>query len=77
MDLSPQMFIDIPKVITYHYKEGNLNWPMIVYISLVHIVAVMGLTKILACSAETLLWAFILWPIRYVDIAVHDHSRAT
>lgn len=64
MDFSAQMFLDIPKVISYHYKEGNMNWPMIVYISLVHIVAVMGLTKIPACSPETLLWAFILWPIR-------------
>ena len=64
MDLSPQMFRDIPKLISYHYKEGNLNWPMIVYISLVHIVAAAALTKIPACSRETLLWAFILWPIR-------------
>jgi len=60
------MFLDIPKVVSYHYKEGNMNWPMLVYISLAHIVAVMGLTKIPACSPETLLWSFILWPIRYV-----------
>lgn len=66
MDLSLQMFRDIPKLIAFHYKEGNMNWPMIVYISLVHIVALAALTKITSCSAETLLWAFILWPIRYV-----------
>ena len=64
MDLSSQMFLDIPKLISHHYKEGNLNWPMMVYISLVHVVALIGLTRITACSPETLLWAFILWPIR-------------
>jgi stearoyl-CoA desaturase (Delta-9 desaturase) len=68
MDLSMQMVRDIPKVISYHYREGNLNWPMIIYISLVHIVAVVGLTKVADCSKETLLWAFILWPFTYVAI---------
>lgn len=66
MDFSPKMFRDIPKVISYHWKEGNLNWPMIIYISLVHTVAACGLFKITNCSYETLLWAFCLWPIRYV-----------
>jgi len=66
MDLSLQMVRDIPKVIHHHYKEGNLNYPMIIYISLVHTVAVAGLFAIPRCSYETLLWAFILWPIRYV-----------
>ena len=66
MDLSPQMFRDIPKLVYHHYKEGNLNYPMIVYISLVHIVGVMGLFTIPSCKKETLIWAFLLWPIRYV-----------
>jgi hypothetical protein len=26
-----------------HYKEGNLNWPMIIYITLAHVAAVIGL----------------------------------
>jgi hypothetical protein len=60
------MFRDIPKVVAHHYKEGNLNYPTILYISLVHIVAVMGLFAVPRCSKETLLFAFILWPIRYV-----------
>lgn len=66
MDLSLQMVRDIPSVVSYHYKNGNLNYPMIVYVSLVHIVAVVGATKVLQCSPETLFWAFLLWPIRYV-----------
>lgn len=64
MDLSLQMVRDIPKVISHHYKEGGLNWPMIIYISLVHVTAFAGLFKIAQCSAETLIWAFLLWPIR-------------
>ena len=56
--------VEIPGNIAYHYKQGNLNYPMIVYISLVHIVAFMGLLALPQCSKETLLWAFALWPIR-------------
>jgi stearoyl-CoA desaturase (Delta-9 desaturase) len=63
------MFKDIPNVVVHHYKEGNINWPMLIYISLVHVVAVVGLFTIHKCSAETLLWAFILWPVRYVSIS--------
>ena len=68
MDLSLQMVRDIPGVVKYHYKEGNFNWPMIIYISLVHTAAFVGLFKITHCMSETLLWAFILWPIRWVDL---------
>ena len=39
---------------------------MLIYLTLVHVVAVVGVTKLGQCSAETLLWAFLLWPIRYV-----------
>jgi uncharacterized membrane protein YfcA len=48
-----------------HYKEGNLNWPMIIYLSLAHIAAFIGLLSVTECHKYTLLWAFILWPIRY------------
>ena len=47
-----------------HYKEGNLNWPMIIYISLAHAAALIGLFTLTQCHKYTLLWAFILWPIR-------------
>ena len=62
---------------TYHYKEGNLNYPMIIYLVLVHVVAVVGLTKIPVCSPETLLWAFILWPIRYVSCVVVKSAESS
>lgn len=47
-----------------HYKEGNLNWPMIIYIGLAHIAAIVGIISIPYCHKYTLLWAMILWPIR-------------
>jgi cytochrome c oxidase subunit IV len=51
-----------------HYKEGNLNWPMIIYISLAHAAAIIGLFSLSQCHKYTLLWAFILWPIRSVKV---------
>jgi hypothetical protein len=66
MDLSYKMVQDIPKVIGHYWKERSFNWPMIIYISLVHSAALYGVAKLSLCSRETLLWAFILWPIRYV-----------
>ena len=53
-----------------HYKAGTLNWPMIIYISLAHAAAIMGLISVPSCSKATLLWAFILWPIRFVNFLI-------
>ena len=63
-------FKDVPKNVAYHYKNGNLNYPMIIYISLVHMVAAAGVYYLPLASKETLLWAFCLWPIRYVYVWV-------
>ena len=67
MDLSPQMFREIPSLVKHHWKEGNFNWPMIIYISLCHYAAAVGISRITQCSAETLAFAFLLWPLRYVS----------
>jgi len=56
-----------------HYKAGNINWPMGVYIILVHILAFVGLTYVPLCSTPTLLWAFLLWPISGAGITVGVH----
>lgn len=68
-----QVITDAYKTVVRHYKEGNLNWPMIIYISLAHIAAVIGLLSIGHCSKYTLLWAFILWPISGVGITGGVH----
>jgi stearoyl-CoA desaturase (delta-9 desaturase) len=44
------------------YKE-SLNWPMIIYISLAHCSAVVGLFMIPGCNKYTIFWAFLLWII--------------
>jgi uncharacterized membrane protein YfcA len=64
MDFSMKMWRDIPGLVSYHYKEGNVNWPMGIYVTLVHVLAAVGIAKAFDCSKETLMWAFICWPIR-------------
>jgi len=66
MDFSAKMWKDIPGVVAYHYKEGNINWPMGTYVTLVHILALVGIPKVMACSEKTLIFAFLLWPLRCV-----------
>lgn len=60
------MWKSIPGLVSDHYKQGNLNWPMIIYISLVHGLALAGLWHTQYASKETLMFAFFLWIIRYV-----------
>ena len=64
MDFSAKMWKDIPSLVKYHHKNNNMNYPMGIYITLVHVLGIVGLTKVMECSRETLMWAFILWPIR-------------
>jgi len=59
--------------IVYHYKNGNINWPMVIYLGLAHLAAVVGLFTITQCNKLTLLWAFILWPISGVAITGGVH----
>jgi len=54
---------EVSKTVYRHYKEGNLNWPMIIYISLAHVAAIVGLLTVPFCHPMTLAWAFLLWPI--------------
>lgn len=67
------MIQDIIKTATRHYKEGNLNWPMIIYLSLAHIGAIVGLFTIPYCKPLILFWAFILWPITGLGITGGVH----
>jgi stearoyl-CoA desaturase (delta-9 desaturase) len=73
MDLSLKMVRDIPSVVSYHWKNKSINWPMGIYISLIHVAAVAGALRLGRCSAETLMWAFILWPISGFGITVGVH----
>jgi stearoyl-CoA desaturase (delta-9 desaturase) len=57
----------------YHYKEGNMNWPMVIYLVLTHTAAMIGLSVLSACKWQTLALAFILWPITGLGITAGVH----
>ena len=44
-----------------------------IYVTLAHVLAAVGLITITACKWQTLLWAFILWPISGFGITVGVH----
>ncbi len=67
------MINDSIKTVARHYKERNLNWPMIIYISLAHVAGIIGLFTIQHCSKYTLLWAFVLWPLTGLGITGGVH----
>jgi len=73
MDFSAKMFKDIPSVVRYHFANKSVNYPMGIYITIVHIVAAVGFFTIPQCKPETLIWAFILWPISGFGITVGVH----
>jgi stearoyl-CoA desaturase (delta-9 desaturase) len=61
------------EALVFHYKEGNINWPMAVYITLVHVAAVIGLSKLPGACWQTQLFALILWPITGLGITGGVH----
>lgn len=60
-------------IIKEHYRNRSINWPMGIYLGLVHTAALIGLLKIPECMNHTLIWAFILWPISGFGITVGVH----
>jgi len=73
MDLSTKMVREIPSVVSHHWKRKELNWPMIIYIGLVHAIATVGLFTVQSCSRETLIFAYALWPLSGFGITVGVH----
>lgn len=59
--------------VVYHLVEGNLNWVMIIYLSLAHVAAFIGLTILPNCYSYTMLWAYFMWPISMVGITAGSH----
>lgn len=56
-----------------HYEKKDLNWPMIIYMGLVHLAAIIGVFMIPKCQKYTLLWAYLLWPITGLGITAGVH----
>lgn len=45
------------------WQWKDIRWTMGTYITLVHVLAFMALPYVALCKAQTLWWAFVLWPI--------------
>jgi stearoyl-CoA desaturase (delta-9 desaturase) len=67
------MVAECVKTVARHYRAGNLNYPIIIYISLVHVAALVGLLTIQYCHRYTLMWAFALWPMSNLGITSGAH----
>ena len=70
LDMNPANWV---KHTVYHFRAGNINWPMGLYISLVHFWACYGLRDMFVVQSKTLLWAFLLWPISGLGITAGVH----
>ena len=64
MDLSLKMVTEIPLLIKYHHTGGTINWGMGRWVTAIHFMAVYGAVQVSEVKKETLLLAFLLWPIR-------------
>lgn len=64
LTLNPISLIkDTVETVTYHWANQSLNWPSAIYVTLVHIAGVVGFYEVRDCMWETLLLAFVLWPV--------------
>lgn len=55
------------------YFLANANWPMTIYLLLVHLGAVAALYRLLECKGQTLAFAFALWPFTGMGITAGVH----
>ncbi|KAJ8600089.1 hypothetical protein CTAYLR_001911 [Chrysophaeum taylorii] len=61
------------KAISWHYSHGTINWPMSIYITGVHLMAIVGLFRLGRCMPVTLVYAFMLWPLSGLGITAGVH----
>lgn len=73
MDLSLSMWRGIPELVRHHVKGGTANYPMGIYITLVHILASVGVCYVRRCKPETLLFSVVLWWLSGFGITVGVH----
>lgn len=55
------------------YSLKNANWPMVIYLSFIHIASVIGLFYIPSAKTETILFAIFLWPLSGLGITAGAH----
>lgn len=54
-------FLAFARAAWKHLKNGDVKWPMCVYISTVHWAFIVGVKTVANCRWQTLLLAFTLW----------------
>ena len=59
--------------IVKHWNSNNLNYNMIIYITLCHLGGIVGLFRLKYASQYTLLWAYCLWNITGLGITAGAH----
>ena len=67
------MWRGIPELVRHHVKGGTANYPMGIYITLVHILASVGVCYVRRCKPETLLFSVVLWWLSGFGITVGVH----
>jgi len=55
------------------HKQGNIHWIILIYMTLVHIGAVAAIFKAFESKKETLIFAFLLWPLTGFGITAGVH----
>jgi len=71
LDLNPVHWY---RSVKWHFDNGTVNWPMAIYITLVHLWAAIGVAMLPRVQKyETFLFAFLLWPITGLGITAGVH----
>lgn len=68
-----KMWRELPGVVWYHLKEGNINWAMTTWSMAMHYYSIKAIMILAECKKETLLFAFLLWPITGLGITAGAH----
>lgn len=61
------------EVARHHWERGSLNFPMGIYVTLVHVLAIAALPYIPHAKKETILWSFALWVMSGLGITAGVH----
>jgi stearoyl-CoA desaturase (delta-9 desaturase) len=69
----PCTFDGVEKIGNQDSYEWEINWPMSIYIAVIHVGAAVGLYYLQDAKWQTLVWAFILWPISGYGITGGAH----
>lgn len=67
------MIISAIKVCWDHYRADNVQWPMLLFLVVVHLAALVGIWVFSDCLWQTKLLALLLWPVSGLGITAGAH----